>query len=410
MTWEVKKLKDIGKIYNGNSINEKIKKDKYTSNDEGLPFIATKDVSYENIIDYDNGIKIPFEEKDQFKVAPKNTILICAEGGSAGRKIGFTNQDICFGNKLFACNTDKNIDSRYVYYYYFSSSFQKQFSLSLTGLIGGVSMNKFREIEIPIPALIVQKHIVKILDNVFENIVKAKDNAEKNLNNATEIFESYLQRIFENKGEGWEETKLEKVLAAQPKNGWSPPLAHHSDSGTPVLTLSSVTGFKFKSNKIKFTSAPVDNLGNYWVKNGDLLITRSNTSELVGHVAIVSGITNSTIYPDLIMRINPAPTKLITKFLYYQLRSPILRREIISRAHGANPTMKKISKSDVQNLPIVITSLKQQQYIVSKLDSLSLITNHLESIYEQKLSDLEELKKSILQKAFNGELIEEVSA
>ncbi|MFZ2412366.1 MAG: restriction endonuclease subunit S, partial [Candidatus Methanoperedens sp.] len=209
--WEVKKLGDIGKIYNGNSINEKVKKDKYTDVDEGLPFIATKDVSYVNIIDYDNGIKIPFEEKEQFKIAPKNTVLICAEGGSAGRKIGFTNQDICFGNKLFALTTNENIESRYVFYYYFSSSFQKQFSLSLAGLIGGVSMNKFKEIEIPTPSLPEQKRIVANLDEAFESIAKAKKNAEKNRKNAKEIFESYLQSVFENKGEGWEEKTLGEI-------------------------------------------------------------------------------------------------------------------------------------------------------------------------------------------------------
>jgi type I restriction enzyme S subunit len=142
--WEIKKLSEIGKVFNGNSINEKLKKDKYLGIDNGFPFIATKDISYESVIDYDNGVKIPFEEKSSFKTAPGNTVLICAEGGSAGRKIGFTNQTVCFGNKLFALATNKNVDSRYVYYYYFSSTFQKHFAIELAGIIGGVSMNKFQ--------------------------------------------------------------------------------------------------------------------------------------------------------------------------------------------------------------------------------------------------------------------------
>jgi type I restriction enzyme S subunit len=97
--WEVKRLSEIGKVYNGNSINEKVKKENYQGIEVGLPYIATKDISYESEIDYDNGVKIPFEEKSAFKIAPENTVLICAEGGSAGRKIGFTNQQVCFGNK-----------------------------------------------------------------------------------------------------------------------------------------------------------------------------------------------------------------------------------------------------------------------------------------------------------------------
>ena len=147
--WEIKRLSEIGKVYNGNSINEKVKKDNYSDLDFGFPYIATKDISYKSEITYDNGIKIPFSEKSSFKIAPKNTVLICAEGGSAGRKIGFTNQEVCFGNKLFALATNNDIESRYVYYYYFSETFQNHFSVELAGIIGGVSMNKNVVVVIP---------------------------------------------------------------------------------------------------------------------------------------------------------------------------------------------------------------------------------------------------------------------
>lgn len=149
--WEIKKLSEIGRIFNGNSINERVKKDNYSDLIDGFPFIATKDVSFDSLIDYENGIKIPFAEKKLFKIASSNTPMICAEGGSAGRKIGFTNQDICFGNKLFALATHKGIESKFVYYYYFTSSFQQYFATEMAGIIGGVSMNKFKDIEIPLP-------------------------------------------------------------------------------------------------------------------------------------------------------------------------------------------------------------------------------------------------------------------
>jgi restriction endonuclease S subunit len=200
-----------------------------------------------------------------------------------------------------------------------------------------------KELEIIYPSIPEQQRIVAKLDEAFDGIAMAKANAEKNLKNARAIFESELNAIFTKKGEGWEETTLEKVLAVQPQNGWSPPAANHSDTGTPVLTLSSVTGFRFRPDKIKFTSAPTDARRNYWIKNGDFLITRSNTPDLVGHVAIASDIHKPTIYPDLIMRMSPAPDRMLSEFLYYQMRSQALRKEITGRAHGANPTMKKIS-------------------------------------------------------------------
>jgi type I restriction enzyme S subunit len=200
------------------------------------------------------------------------------------------------------------------------------------------------------------------------------------------------------------ETTLEKVLTTQPQNGWSPPAVNHSASGTPVLTLSSVTGFRFRPDKHKFTSAATDSRRNYWIKNGDFLITRSNTPELVGHVAIAEGITEPTIYPDLIMRMNPAPDRMLTEFLYFQMRTPALRKEIMGRAQGANPTMKKISNGAVKTLPIAVPSIVTQQAIVETLNELSEETQRLARLYERKHAALEALKKSLLHQAFTGEL------
>jgi type I restriction enzyme S subunit len=173
---------------------------------------------------------------------------------------------------------------------------------------------------------------------------------------------------------------------------------------TPVLTLSSVTGFRFRRDKRKFTSATTDSRRNYWIKNGDFLITRSNTPELVGHVAIAEGITEPTIYPDLIMRMNPDPARMLAEFLYFQMRTPTLRKEIMGRAQGANPTMKKISNGAVRTLPITMPPIATQQAIVATLNELTEQTQRLASLYERKLAALEALKKSLLHQAFTGEL------
>lgn len=249
-----------------------------------------------------------------------------------------------------------------------------------------------------------QQRIVAILDEAFAGLVTAKANAEKNLQNARTLFESHLDSVFERRSEDWIETTLEKILSTQPRNGWSPPAANHSDTGTPVLTLSSVTGFQFRPEKIKYTSAPTDIRRHYWVNNGDFLITRSNTPELVGHVAIASGIDQPTIYPDLIMRMNPNSEIMMTEFLYYQLRTPKLRSEITSRAQGANPTMKKLNKEAVQTLPICVPTLPTQKSIVNTLNSLADEVGRLSQIYERKLTALDELKQSLLHQAFSGQL------
>lgn len=249
-----------------------------------------------------------------------------------------------------------------------------------------------------------QKRIVDFLDDAFERIGTALVNAEKNLINARELFESYLNKIFTDNGEGWVKKNLGDILTVQPRNGWSPPANKHSDQGTPVLTLSSVTGFQFKKDAIKYTSAETSNDAHYWVENGDLLITRSNTTDLVGHVAICEGIDDRTIYPDLVMKMKVDKLLASTKFVYYQLMSNRLRSIIKESATGANPTMKKIKKSTVQGLPLVMPSLDRQQGIVRKLDELFEGSKLLINTFNSKVEVLNQLKQSLLQKAFSGEL------
>ena len=152
------------KIETGNSINAKIKETKYKNLEEGFPYIGTKDISENHYIKYDNGIKIPFLEK--FKVAKKNSVLLCIEGGSAGRKIGITNREVCFGNKL-AKFYSHNISNSYILFFLMSEQFKSQFKESISGLIGGVSVNKLGQFVLPLPPLAEQKRIVEKIEEIF---------------------------------------------------------------------------------------------------------------------------------------------------------------------------------------------------------------------------------------------------
>lgn len=153
-------------LYTGNSINKETKLKKYIGHSSGTPYIGTKDIKFDGSIIYDNGVRIPSSELSSFSVAPKNSILLCIEGGSAGRKIAIANQEVCFGNKL-CCFVPSEINSRYLFYYLQSASFKESFLDKKSGLIGGVSINKLREIKIAYPSLSLQQKIVSIIDKAF---------------------------------------------------------------------------------------------------------------------------------------------------------------------------------------------------------------------------------------------------
>ena len=164
--WQWVRLGAMGNIFNGNSINASEKESKYAGV-EGLPYIATKDVGYGfEPLDYDNGICIPPNE-EKFRIAHQGAVLICAEGGSAGKKCGLTDRDICFGNKLFANELYGQIPSRFILYVYLSPAFRATFTAAMTGIIGGVSIAKFVEIPIPLPPLDEQYRIVAKIDQLM---------------------------------------------------------------------------------------------------------------------------------------------------------------------------------------------------------------------------------------------------
>ena len=164
-SWAWLRLGDFCCIYNGNSINTQEKEQKYAKKCEGYSFIATKDVGFNHIIDYENGIYIPYG-MEEFKIAPNGSILMCMEGGSAGRKIGILEQDVCFGNKL-CCFTSISVFNKYLYYFLQTPIFFSLFTGLMTGIIGGVGAAKIKSIIMPLPPLAEQERIVAKIEELM---------------------------------------------------------------------------------------------------------------------------------------------------------------------------------------------------------------------------------------------------
>ena len=175
-SWCLCRMSTIADLYTGNSINETEKQRKYVNLIDGYNYIATKDVSFDHTINYSNGVKIPFVETN-FRVAHKNTPLLCIEGGSAGRKIALLEEDVCFGNKLCAFRPI-GVNYKYLYYYLQNPLFIQVFKSKTTGIIGGVSVNTLKTLIFALPPFDEQERIVAAIEQ-FEPLLAEYDRLEK---------------------------------------------------------------------------------------------------------------------------------------------------------------------------------------------------------------------------------------
>ena len=273
-----------------------------------------------------------------------------------------------------------NIDPRFFYY------FLQNINLGSLGYARHYRLLK--EISVSIPkSLPEQQRIVAILDEAFAAITKAKANAEQNLKNAKELFESYLQEVFENKCEGWEPKTLGdlcKVIAGQSPEG---KFYNKDGKGLPFYQGKKDYGEKYIGEPSTWTTK---------------ITKEAEAHDILMSVRAPVGPINCATQKICIGRGLAAirgGTQINKEFLYLFLLNN--EKKIIGN-QGA--VFNSINKNQIESIQLFLPPLKEQQTLVQKLEALSSETKKLEAIYQQKINDLEELKKSILQKAFSGEL------
>ena len=187
--WRKSKFKFVSDLYTGNSLNDSQKLKYESDNPNDIPYVSSKDIDVDyQTVDYNNGLRIPTEE-NPLKISPKGSFLMVVEGGSSGRKMVFLEQDVCFVNKLCSFKSVEN--TKFQYYFVQSSNYQDKFRLSLSGLIGGVSISNLKNFELTLPPLSEQQQIVSYLDEQTKKIDKTIFSEEKRV----ELLKEYKQSL-----------------------------------------------------------------------------------------------------------------------------------------------------------------------------------------------------------------------
>ena len=301
---------------------------------------------------------------------------------------------------------ESQVDAEYLGFYFRSPRLAYQAEILSKGAaaISKLTLNppQFWDLTMPLPPLPEQRRIVELLRAAEDAVSEAR---RLRVEAASEVEALVTSAIGNRLGRFDASGHLRDVMTGKPRNGWSAP-CDNADGGTAVLSLGAVTGFTYRPTEFKRTSEPTTPDGHYWLRAGDLLITRSNTEKLVGHAAMYSGVPSPCIYPDLMMRIPVDESVALTRFVYYWLRTPGVRSILERAGSGTSSSMKKITQQDVMNLPFPSgVSIVQQQIAVDELDAIVDRVEELRSVEFSTGRDLEALMPALLDRALHGELV-----
>lgn len=291
------------------------------------------------------------------------------------------------------------LDRRFLGYYIQTPVFFDQVSAQGSTNYAAIRPGHVLEYQIPLPPLSEQQMIVEWIDAVATRVEEAKGLCAQSNKAQSAMRSAIISRVLDGLDFGG---TLSDVLNGKPRNGWSAK-CDGADGGVAVLSLAAVTGFNYRPDQFKKTSEPTDSEAHYWLYPGDLLITRSNTPELVGHSAIYSGDPSPCIYPDLIMKIPVDPERCTPQFAHYVLQSRMVRDFIKSNAKGTSPTMKKISQGTVNQIPFPANiNLLEQYNLVETLDAALSKIDDLADLSNRVSPEIDHLLPSILNQVFNG--------
>ena len=311
-------------------------------------------------------------------------------------------------NPQFVVLKNLKCSNKFLYYYMISQEFRRQ-AKNITGgtAVPTLSQKNLGNLSVPVPPLPEQKYIVAKLDETFEAIDKAKANVEQNLQNAKDLFQSKLNEIFSQKGEGWVEKELGDVCYVL--NGYAFKSADTvEDSNTQLLRM----GNLYK-NKLDLNRKPVfypENFSreyeDYVLEPLDLVMSLTGTvgKRDYGFTVEIPETPLKLLLNQRIMKISIRDTtQLVKSYLHNYLLSPMFLDELYATANGTRQA--NLSSRTILTLTITFPKdIGEQKSIVNRLTTIKNDSHSLQSNYIREIEAFDELKKSILHKAFNGEL------
>ena len=391
--WQTEALGDICEVIGGGTPS----KDRPTYYSGNIPWATVRDMRQDVITETEFRITNKAVEESSTNIIPAGSVVIATRVGLG--KVCLLGQDTAINQDLRGIiPRNKNIlETRYLYWWFKSIS-DVIIAEGTGATVQGVKLPFVKSLQIPTPPLAEQKRIVQKLDDAFAGIAKAKENAEKNLQNVRNLFEGHLSYVLIQQGKGWEEKRLGDLCSIA--RGGSPrPIKKFlttSSNGYNWVKISDATASgKFihtTAQKIIREGATRSRI----VQAGDFLLSNSMS---FGRPYIMK--TTGCVHDGWLVLSN-YEEQLDQDYLYLCLGSQFMYEQFDNFAAGS--TVRNLNIELASRVKIPVPPLSQQRGFAQQFNALSEKTKSLHRFYEQKLEALESLKKSILHEAFSGNL------
>jgi type I restriction enzyme S subunit len=368
-----------------------------------IPWLLTGEVANANIVEAKNSITPEGLKGSSAKLFPANSVLVAMYGATAGQ-VGIlrfeaaTNQAVCA-----ILPSDQHIPE-YLYYYLLHAK-PSLVAQAVGNAQPNISQAKIKSLEIPLPPLEEQQRIVAVLDEAFEGLARARAHTEANLQNARELFERQLGEYFSDTPKEWLSRKLKQITSkigsgATPRGG----AGAYKNEGISLIRSLNVHDRWFKEDKLAFIDdEQADKLSNVVIDERDVLLNITGASIARCCVA-PSGFLPARVNQH-VQIIRPDHDVLSPEFLTLMLTSQPYKDGLLKTGEDNGSTRQALTKALIQNLEVAFPpELVQQEAAVATLEAAETKSKELAEAYQAKIHDLDDLRQSLLQKAFAGEL------
>lgn len=404
--WERKQLGELAELrgrigWRGLTAKE------YT--ETGPYFLSVHSLNYGDYVDWRDAFHISEERYTESPeiMLQKDDVLICKDGAGIGKLavVGELPDRTTINSSLLMIRSGKYILPKFLYHCLSSPYFQDIVQSRLNGATTPhLYQRDITEFPVVLPPLPEQRRLVGILDEAFAGIAAAKANTQKNLQNAREVFESYRNSVFTKGGQGWQNTTINQVCEI--KHGYAFEGEFFATAGEYVLltpgNFHEKGGYRDRGDKQKYYIGEIPRT--YVLDKGDLLVAMTEQAAgLLGSPVLVPESNKFLHNQRLGLIVKKDNVSLTNDFFFHVFNLNYVRKAIHASASGVKVRHTSPSKiGDVQvSYP---TSVQEQRAIVNKLKELLNHSQHLTTLYTQKLTALDALKQSLLHQAFSGQL------